>query len=100
MLGDTPQCLQNAVYSQVMVPLMCALPLWFRLQQNVRRFYDTGEHWPNLGNALKYALSQVVVIFGSFHGMPFAPANLIHFPLNRLSSSRNWFPIVVKKRIN
>ena len=74
--GDAPKCLENPVYTDVMVPLMCALPLWFRLQQNLRRFYDTGQHWPNLGNALKYALSQVVVIFGAFHGLPFAPANV------------------------
>jgi xenotropic and polytropic retrovirus receptor 1 len=35
--------------------------------QNIRRYGDTQQRWPHLGNAVKYALSHVVVIFGVFH---------------------------------
>uniref|UniRef100_M4BZZ9 EXS domain-containing protein n=1 Tax=Hyaloperonospora arabidopsidis (strain Emoy2) TaxID=559515 RepID=M4BZZ9_HYAAE len=60
-------CADNVYYLNVVVPLVCVLPLWWRFLQNLRRVYDTKTWWPHLPNAAKYALAQVVVLFGLFH---------------------------------
>ncbi|DBA02069.1 TPA: hypothetical protein N0F65_000316 [Lagenidium giganteum] len=60
-------CANNVYYVNVAVPLICALPLWWRFLQSLRRIYDSEKWWPNLPNALKYALAQVVALFGIFH---------------------------------
>jgi xenotropic and polytropic retrovirus receptor 1 len=60
-------CQNNVYYVKVIVPLICALPLWWRFLQSLRRIYDTETWWPNLPNAFKYALAQVVALFGLFH---------------------------------
>ncbi|CAM9573445.1 unnamed protein product, partial [Phaeothamnion confervicola] len=49
-----------------LVPFLTAAPLWWRFQQNLRRAHDTGERWPHLGNALKYATAMSVSLFGTF----------------------------------
>lgn len=51
----------------VFVVICSTLPLWWRFAQNVRLYYDTSKRWPYGGNSLKYALSQAVVVSGSFH---------------------------------
>ncbi|CAI5731658.1 unnamed protein product [Hyaloperonospora brassicae] len=60
-------CADNVYYLNMVVPLVCVLPLWWRFLQNLRRVYDTKTWWPHLPNAAKYALAQVVVLFGLFH---------------------------------
>ncbi|KAJ0402715.1 hypothetical protein P43SY_007857 [Pythium insidiosum] len=60
-------CQTNIYYAKVAVPLICALPLWWRFLQSLRRIHDTETWWPNLPNAFKYALAQVVALFGLFH---------------------------------
>lgn len=64
---DDLTCQSNAYFVNVVVPLVCALPLWWRFLQSLRRVYDTQAWWPNLFNAFKYALTQVVALFGLFH---------------------------------
>jgi len=54
-------------YKNVLIPIVCLLPLWFRFCQCLRRYMDTGSRWPHLANAFKYALSQTVTLFGAFH---------------------------------
>ena len=54
-------------YTHVAIPLICLLPIWYRLMQCLRRYFDTSQRWPNLPNALKYSLSQTVTLFGTFH---------------------------------
>lgn len=54
-------------YKNVTIPLVCLLPLWFRLNQCLRKYIDTKKRCPNLANAFKYALSQTVTLFGAFH---------------------------------
>lgn len=54
-------------YKNVVIPLICLAPLWFRFNQCLRRYLDTGKRWPNLANAFKYAMSQTVTLFGTFH---------------------------------
>ncbi|GMH72957.1 hypothetical protein TrST_g2521 [Triparma strigata] len=54
-------------YTNILIPLICLLPIWFRLMQCLRRYHDTGRRWPNLANAFKYSLSQTVTLFGTFH---------------------------------
>lgn len=70
---DDGSCQNNVYFVNVVVPLVCALPLWWRFLQSLRRVYDTQTWWPNLPNAGKYALTQVVALFGLFH--PLHPAN-------------------------
>lgn len=54
-------------YRNVLIPLICLFPLWFRFNQCLRRYLDTGDRVPNLPNAFKYAMSQTVTLFGAFH---------------------------------
>jgi xenotropic and polytropic retrovirus receptor 1 len=54
-------------YSNILIPLLTLLPLWFRFNQCLRRYADTGKRFPHLANAFKYALSQTVTLFGAFH---------------------------------
>lgn len=72
-IEDRDQCKDNWFYVDVIVPLICALPLWWRFLQNLRRIYDSGVWWPSLPNAIKYALAHVVALFGLFH--PFYKAH-------------------------
>lgn len=58
---------QQFWYKNVAIPLICLLPLWFRFNQCLRRYLDTGKRMPNLANAFKYAMSQSVTLFGAFH---------------------------------
>jgi xenotropic and polytropic retrovirus receptor 1 len=60
-------------YKNVLIPLICLFPLWIRFNQCLRRYTDTGKRMPNLANALKYAMSQTVTLFGAFH-----PLYLMH----------------------
>jgi len=53
-------------YKQYLVPIICLFPLYIRLMQCLRKFSDTGERVPNLPNAFKYTMSQVVTLFGAF----------------------------------
>jgi len=52
---------------EMILPLIAALPLWFRLLQCARRFRDTreGKHLCNLG---KYAASLLVVVVSAVQG--------------------------------
>ena len=58
---------QTIWYRNIIIPLVCLLPLWIRFAQCLRKYMDTGKRWPNLANAAKYALSQTVTLFGAFH---------------------------------
>lgn len=69
-------CSTNYYYVNVVTPLICALPLWWRFLQSLRRIHDTQKWWPNFPNAIKYALAQVVALFGIFH--PFYPQVFYH----------------------
>jgi len=62
----------------VLVPIISALPLWWRFNQVMRQYYDTRQRWPYLGNAFKYALAHSVVILGAFH------------PLYQHHTSKEW----------
>ena len=67
-------------YHQILVPLLCAIPLWCRFMQCLRVAHDSGRRWPALPNALKYSISLLVVIFGEMHptlvqvGTPWTPS--------------------------
>lgn len=54
-------------YKNVLIPVICLLPLLFRFNQCLRKYHDTGKRFPHLANAAKYALSQTVTLFGAFH---------------------------------
>lgn len=54
-------------YSKILIPILTLLPLWFRFNQCLRRYADTGQRFPHLANAFKYAMSQTVTLFGAFH---------------------------------
>jgi hypothetical protein len=59
--------LRSSWYTNVLIPLVTLLPLWFRFNQCLRRYVDTRKRFPHLANAFKYALSQTVTLFGAFH---------------------------------
>lgn len=61
------QCQEADTLTNFIYPFFTFLPLWFRLQQCLRQYWDSGHRWPYLGNAGKYIVSQTVVIFGLFH---------------------------------
>ena len=73
-------------YKNVLMPILCLLPLLFRFNQCLRKFHDTGKRWPHLANAAKYALSQTVTLFGAFH-----PLYLMHKNPDR--NTTNWFQV-------
>ena len=54
-------------YKTILIPLLTLLPLWFRFNQCLRRYADTGQRLPHIANAFKYALSMTVTLFGAFH---------------------------------
>ena len=58
---------QQFWYKNIAIPLICLAPLWFRFNQCLRRYLDTGKRMPNLANAFKYAMSMSVTLFGAFH---------------------------------
>ena len=71
-------------YRNVLIPIVCLLPLVIRFNQCLRRYADSGDRWPHLANAFKYAMSQTVTLFGAFH-----PLYLLH---NRHQAGKiNWF---------
>ena len=49
------------------LPVLTALPLLWRFLQCLRRYYDSGDAWPHLGNAGKYAVATTAVTLGAFH---------------------------------
>lgn len=59
--------LRSTWYTNVLIPLVTLLPLWFRFNQCLRRYVDTRNRFPHLANAFKYAMSQTVTLFGAFH---------------------------------
>mmetsp|Transcript_15468 Transcript_15468/g.30821 ORF Transcript_15468/g.30821 Transcript_15468/m.30821 type:complete len:917 (+) Transcript_15468:218-2968(+) len=54
-------------FKRVAIPLIQLIPLWVRLAQSLRMYYDTGKKWPHLGFAFDWALGQMVTIFGCLH---------------------------------
>jgi hypothetical protein len=54
-------------YKNILIPIVCLFPLLIRFNQCLRRYIDTGDRFPHLANATKYALSQTVTLFGAFH---------------------------------
>jgi len=61
--GSSEICSSNILY---VGPIIVALPLWFRLAQCLRQYYDSYNKMKLL-NALKYAMGICVVVTGSFH---------------------------------
>ncbi|KNC55618.1 xenotropic and polytropic murine leukemia virus receptor xpr1 [Thecamonas trahens ATCC 50062] len=63
--NDFSQCQEtNRKYA---LPVLTALPLVWRFLQCLRRYRDSGDAWPHLGNAGKYAVATVAVTLGAFH---------------------------------
>ena len=60
-------CADSPLFSQLVAPLLCALPLWCRFMQCLRVYHDTRKRSPALPNALKYAVAHTVIIFGVLH---------------------------------
>lgn len=73
-------------YKNVLIPIICLFPLVIRFNQCLRKFTDTGQRFPHLANAFKYAMSQTVTLFGAFH-----PLYLMHKDANH--QHVNWFQI-------
>jgi hypothetical protein len=67
MNGDDFEWSSSNWYKHVLIPIICLFPLLVRFNQCLRRYVDTGDRFPHLANASKYALSQTVTLFGAFH---------------------------------
>ncbi|KAF0686520.1 Aste57867_21707 [Aphanomyces stellatus] len=60
-------CSTSTTFHWVVVPLLSALPLWWRFCQNIRKYRETESRFPYIPNAMKYACAQSVVLFAVFH---------------------------------
>lgn len=58
---------ESIFLSRVIVPFLSLSPLWIRLMQCLRRSVESGNRWPHMGNALKYASAMIVISFGIYH---------------------------------
>uniref|UniRef100_A0A7S2TPH6 EXS domain-containing protein n=1 Tax=Lotharella oceanica TaxID=641309 RepID=A0A7S2TPH6_9EUKA len=63
-LASSGYCLS---LGSILVPIVHAVPYWWRFQQCLHRYIETQKRWPNLANAFKYCLCQLTVIIGSLH---------------------------------
>jgi len=60
-------CLHSPVLNKVITPILSALPLYLRLMQCFRRYFDTRARFPHMVNAGKYATAMCIVLVGVFH---------------------------------
>lgn len=72
-------CETSLVMTLYLKPLITALPLWLRMHQNLRRYYESRERHPWLPNAFKYAFAHAIVLFGAFNPklLQFAPDQIV-----------------------
>ena len=63
----SPSCGPSSVSQRYIAPCVIVLPLWFRLLQCLRAYYNTDSRWPHIPNAIKYGFGMAVVIFGIFN---------------------------------
>ena len=64
---DLENSCSDGTFVIVSTALCSALPLYIRFMQCIKRYYVTRSRFPHLANALKYAISLVVVLFSVFH---------------------------------
>eukprot|EP01134_Creolimax_fragrantissima_P001469 CFRG1469T1 len=62
---DSTFCLGSN--KSIALPILSALPLFWRLMQQFKRYHTTKLAWPHLANALKYMIALVLVILSSLH---------------------------------
>jgi len=79
MLARPPleTCFTSLFFKRALIPLLSALPLWFRFLQCLRRYLVTRQRWPHIGNACKYALSHSIVLFSVFNSSALAGASVM-----------------------
>jgi len=65
--ADSKYCVESWEMNFVVIPVVMCWPLWLRLAQNLSRLYATGNNFPFLANAAKYALAHTVTIFSALH---------------------------------
>jgi len=63
----SPHCGPTTITARYITPIVLILPLWWRMFQCLRKYYDTQHRWPHIANAVKYGLSSSVVLFGIFN---------------------------------
>ena len=63
----SPWWQRSYLYRFQLVPFLTLLPLWLRFMQCLRRSLESGQRWPHLFNALKYACAIMVFSFGVLH---------------------------------
>mmetsp|Transcript_3270 Transcript_3270/g.4362 ORF Transcript_3270/g.4362 Transcript_3270/m.4362 type:complete len:725 (+) Transcript_3270:102-2276(+) len=85
---DIERCQDLFWFSRVFIPLVIALPLFFRFLQNIRRYHDTHKRQPHLLNALKYALAYILVLFGAVY------PSLQHRDNEKVEQYHRLFPVL------
>ena len=73
-------------YKNVLIPIVCQIPLIIRFNQCLRKYIDSGDRLPHLANASKYALTQLVGLAGAFHPLylEVLAGNSERFPLYQI----------------
>lgn len=61
------KCLKSTALNEFFTPFLSALPLYLRMQQCFRRYYETRQRFPHMINAGKYATAASVVFIGVIH---------------------------------
>lgn len=65
-LTESGDILQDSWWlHNVLLPSVAILPLWLKYMQTLRQAYDANKRWPYQGNAFKYLLATVVIIYGN-----------------------------------
>ena len=90
-------CHTSSFRAEVLIPLICAVPLWCRFMQCLRIFHDSQKRFPALPNALKYSVSMLVVLFGEVRH---AAAPLTHSPRERSPRARPSAPSPPSPRLD
>jgi len=67
-LDEAGDILKNSwVLHNFALPACAVLPLWWKFLQTLRQAKDSGQHWPHLGNALKYLTAALVIFYAMAH---------------------------------
>lgn len=63
----SPSCGSVSITQRYITPMVIFCPLWFKLLQCLRQYYNTQSRWPYIPNSIKYGFGMTVVLFGIFN---------------------------------
>ena len=54
-------------YKNILIPIICQMPLVIKFTQCIRKYIDTGDRFPHLANSFEFALAQLLSLTAAFH---------------------------------